>query len=208
MEMIDEQLHIEELLRRFMQGETTLDEEHELGDWLRTHEVDDTLLPYQQMFAAFDAGMPWVQPTPPRRRIAWWRWAAAATVATLLAIGLMLQHMRPTPAMPQPPVTAQAQPDTAVEKPAVKVENIAENRQVDMAVKAKPKAKVQTTKKTEPAKLTQQDSVEVTRTAGDLELAESEYLAEQLELERQLLELRRQRAAQQSGWHYTSLPCQ
>ena len=77
-----------------------------------------------------------------------------------------------------------------------------------MAVKAKPKAKVQTTKKTEPAKLTQQDSVEVTRTAGDLELAESEYLAEQLELERQLLELRRQRAAQQSGWHYTSLPCQ
>lgn len=191
-----------------MQGETTLDEEHELGDWLRTHEVDDTLRPYQQMFAAFDAGMPWVQPTPPRRRITWWRWAAAATVATLLAIGLMLQHMRPTPAMTQSPVTAQAQPDTAVEKTAVKVEILADNRQVNPAVKAKPKAKVQTTKKTEPAKLTQQDSVEVTRTAGDLELAESEYLAEQLELERQLLELRRQRAAQQSGWHYTSLPCQ
>ena len=191
-----------------MQGETTLDEERELGDWLRTHEVDDTLLPYQQMFAAFDAGMPWVQPTPPRRRITWWRWAAAATVATLLAIGLMLQHMRPTPVMTQSPVTAQAQPDTAVEKTAVKVEILADNRQVNPAVKAKPKAKVQTTKKTEPAKLTQQDSVEVTRTAGDLELAESEYLAEQLELERQLLELRRQRAAQQSGWHYTSLPCQ
>ena len=191
-----------------MQGETTLDEERELGDWLRTHEVDDTLLPYQQMFAAFDAGMPWGQPTPPRRRITWWRWAAAATVATLLAIGLTLQHPRPTPAMTQSPVTAQAQPDTAVEKPAVKVEILADNRQVNPAVKAKPKAKVQTTKKTEPAKLTQQDSVEVTRTAGDLELAESEYLAEQLELERQLLELRRQRAAQQSGWHYTSLPCE
>ena len=146
MEMIDERLHIEELLRRFMQGETTLDEERELGDWLRTHEVDDTLLPYQQMFAAFDAGMPWVQPTPPRRRIVWWHWAAAATVATLLAIGLMLQHMRPTPAMPQPPVTAQAQPDTAVEKTAVKVEILADNRQVNPAVKAKPKAKVQRTR--------------------------------------------------------------
>ncbi len=191
-----------------MQGETTLDEERELGDWLRTHEVDDTLLPYQQMFAAFDAGMPWVQPTPPRRRITWWRWATAATVATLLAIGLMLQHMRPTPAMTQSPVTAQAQPDTAVEKTAVKVEILADSRQVNPVAKSKPKSKAPTAKKPERAELTQQDSVEVTRTAGDLELAESEYLAEQLELERQLLELRRQRAAQQSGWHYTSLPCQ
>ncbi len=191
-----------------MEGETTLDEERELGDWLRTHEVDDTLRPYQQMFAAFDAGMPWVQPTPPRRRITWWRWAAAATVATLLAIGLMLQHMRPTPAMTQSPVTAQAQPDTAVEKTAVKVEILADSRQVNPVAKSKPKSKAPTAKKPERAELTQQDSVEVTRTAGDLELAESEYLAEQLELERQLMELRRQRAAQQSGWHYTSLPCQ
>ena len=191
-----------------MEGETTLDEERELGDWLRTHEVDDTLRPYQQMFAAFDAGMPWVQPTPPRRRITWWRWAAAATVATLLAIGLMLQHMRPTPAMTQSPVTAQAQPDTAVEKTAVKVEILADSRQVNPVAKSKPKSKAPTAKKPEHAELTQQDSVEVTRTAGDLELAESEYLAEQLELERQLMELRRQRAAQQSGWHYTSLPCQ
>ena len=206
--MIDERLHIEDLLKRFMQGETTLDEERELGDWLRTHEVDDTLRPYQQMFAAFDAGMPWVQPAPPRRRIVWWHWAAAAAVAALLAIGLMLQHPRPTPAEPQPPVTAQTQPDTAVEKAAVDVDRLADIRQAKPEAVAKPKAKVRTTKKPEPAKLTQQDSVEVTRTAGDLELAESEYMAEQLELEQELLKLRRQRIAQQSGWHYTSLPCQ
>ncbi|MBR1476278.1 MAG: hypothetical protein IJ724_10325 [Muribaculaceae bacterium] len=206
--MIDERLHIEDLLKRFMQGETTLDEERELGDWLRTHEVDDTLRPYQQMFAAFDAGMPWVQPTPPRRRIAWWHWAAAAAVAALLAIGLTLQHPRPTPTMPQPPVTAQAQPDTAVEKVADKAERLAEIRQANPTAIANPKARVRTTKNSKPAKLTQQDSVEVTRTAGDLELAESEYLAEQLELEQELHELRRQHIAQQSGWHYTSLPCQ
>lgn len=36
--MKDERKHIEELLRRFMEGETTLDEERLLGDWLRTHE--------------------------------------------------------------------------------------------------------------------------------------------------------------------------
>lgn len=191
-----------------MEGETTLDEERELGDWLRTHEVDDALLPYQQMFAAFDDGLPWVQPTPPRRRIAWWHWAAAAAVAILLTIGLARQHTRPTPAVPHPPVTAQAQPDTAATKPTVKVERLADSRQVKPAAIAKPKVKAPTTKKPEPAQLSKQDSVEVTRTAGDLELAESEYLAEQLELEQQLLELRRQRAARQSGWHYTSLPCE
>ena len=124
-----------------MQGETTLDEERELGDWLRTHEVDDALRPYQQMFAAFDAGMPWVQPAPTRRRIAWWRWAAAAAVAALLAIGLMLQHPRPTPTEPQPPVTAQTQPDTAVEKAAVDVERLADIRQAKPKAIAKPKAK-------------------------------------------------------------------
>ena len=192
-----------------MQGETTLDEERELGDWLRTHEVDDTLQPYQQMFAAFDAGMPWAQPAPPRRRLAWWHWAAAAAVVALLAWSVMRMSTGHTPAAPErPPVTAQTQPDTAVEKTADKVERLADIRQANPTAIAKPKARVQATKKPKPAKLTKQDSVEVTRTAGDLELAESEYMAEQLELEQELLELRRQRIAQQSGWHYTSLPCQ
>lgn len=195
-----------------MEGETTLDEERELGDWLRTHEVDDALLPYQQMFAAFDDGLPLEQlaerTAASHKRFAWWHWAAAAAVAILLTIGLARQHTRPTPAVPQPPVTAQAQPDTAATKPTVKVERLADSRQVKPPAIAKPKVKAPTTKKPEPAQLSKQDSVEVTRTAGDLELAESEYLAEQVELERQLLELRRQRVAQQSGWHYTSLPCE
>lgn len=191
-----------------MEGETTLDEERELGDWLRTHEVDDALRPYQQMFAAFDAGLPLNQPASPP--IVWWHWAAAAVILVLLAIGLtqMRTNTRPNPVVTQPSVTAQTLPDTAVEKATDKVEKLAEIRQAKPIAIAKPKAKAQTTKKTKPAKLTQQDSVEVTRTAGELELAESEYLAEQMELERQLLELRRQRIAQQSGWHYTSLPCQ
>ena len=76
-----------------MQGETTLDEERELGDWLRTHEVDDTLRPYQQMFAAFDAGMPWAQPAPPRRRLAWWHWAAAEPPAEALHDGKILGNL-------------------------------------------------------------------------------------------------------------------
>ena len=57
--MVDERLHIEELLKRFMEGESTLDEERELGVWFRSHEVDESLKPYQQMFAAFDAQYQW-----------------------------------------------------------------------------------------------------------------------------------------------------
>lgn len=196
-----------------MEGETTLDEERKLGDWLRTHEVDDALKPYQQMFAAFDEGLPLEQPHEPtvahHKRLVWWHWAAAVVIG-LLALGAVRMSMRPTPAVEQPPVTAQVAPDTTLTKSVANTERLAKVRQVaEKAVQpvkatAKPKAKVQPS----PTQVANEDSAEIVRTAGDLELAESEYLAEQVELERQLLELRRQRVAQQSGWHYTSLPCE
>lgn len=50
--------HINQLINRYMQGLTTLDEEQELAQWFRSHEVDDDWKPFQQMFAWFDAGMP------------------------------------------------------------------------------------------------------------------------------------------------------
>ena len=197
-----------------MEGETSLDEERWLGHWLRTHEVDDALRPYQQMFASFDEGLPLEQPheqTPAlHKRFAWWQWAAAVVVIGLLAMGAVRLVMHPTPAVEQHPVTAQVALDTTSIKPAVNTEQLAEVRQVaekqvqPVKATAKPKAKT----KQRPTQVANEDSAEIVRTAGDLELAESEYLAEQVELERQLLELRRQRAAQQSGWHYTSLPCE
>lgn len=50
--------HIKQLINRYMQGQTTLDEERELAQWFRSHNVDDDWKPYQQMFAWFDEGMP------------------------------------------------------------------------------------------------------------------------------------------------------
>lgn len=228
--MIDERLHIEELLRRFMEGETTLDEERLLGDWLRTHEVNDSLKPYQRMFAAFDEGLPLPadgaeQPTSTltsqksggdelkRQHLAWWHWAAAAVIAGLMATGGIWLAKQPAATPEQTPITAKGTPTPPAARTPENVDikpTVAENRQeVD-----KPAAPVVSANKTEVKTKPQamesakQDSIEVARTAGDLELAESEFQAERQELERQLQELRQQRLARQSGWHYTSLPCE
>ena len=203
-----------------MEGETSLDEERELGDWLRCHEVDDDLKPYQQMFAAFDEGLPYPSVAAPRRRVVWWHWAAAAVIAGLLVLGgvrLATTMSRP-PLAPQEggghDVTAKQElppegnlriTDEADVKPSVvKTEQVTETH----VAQAVPERKKVSKPKVRAQQTPRQDSIEVAHTEGELELAESEYLAEQQELERQLQQLRQQRVARQSGWHYTTLPCE
>lgn len=211
--MENERKHIAELLEHFMQGETTLDEERLLGDWLRSHEVDNALKPYQQMFAAFDDGLPaqQTQPTHRHSHFRWWHWAAAATIACLLAIGGTRLVMSPSHQSTQQPVVAKTtddnpkSADTAhISEQLVKTGQIKNTPTNTAKTATKPKPKSQR----QPSKPTPKDSAEIVHTAGDLELAESEYLAEQMELEQQLQQLRRQRTQQLSGWHYTTLPCQ
>ena len=49
---------IRTLIDRYMAGQTSLEEESRLANYLRTHDVGEDLLPYKQMFAWFDEGMP------------------------------------------------------------------------------------------------------------------------------------------------------
>lgn len=49
---------IERLLRRFMDGLTTVEEENRIAEYFRTHEVDAEWKAYKDMFAWFDDGMP------------------------------------------------------------------------------------------------------------------------------------------------------
>lgn len=49
---------IERLLRRFMDGLTTVEEESRIAEYFRTHEVDAEWKAYKDMFAWFDDGMP------------------------------------------------------------------------------------------------------------------------------------------------------
>lgn len=51
--------NIKQLIGRFMQGLTSIEEEEQISQWFAVHtDVSDDLKPYQQMFAYFDKGMP------------------------------------------------------------------------------------------------------------------------------------------------------
>lgn len=57
--MTNDEKHIRQLLTKFMDGTTTVDEERAIGRWLREHPtVPDDLAEYRTMFAWFDDGMP------------------------------------------------------------------------------------------------------------------------------------------------------
>lgn len=47
---------IRTLIKRFMDGQTSIEEEDRLAEYFSTHEVDEDLQPYKQMFAWFDEG--------------------------------------------------------------------------------------------------------------------------------------------------------
>lgn len=49
---------IKKLVERFMNGLTTIEEERQLAEYFRTHEVSDQWQEYKEMFAWFDKGMP------------------------------------------------------------------------------------------------------------------------------------------------------
>lgn len=88
--------HIEQLLSRFLDGISTLEEEAQLATYFRTQQVPDEWQVYQDMFALFDRGEVEVQregdkyeegrEKTPKRFI--WRWAAAAAAIILLALTL------------------------------------------------------------------------------------------------------------------------
>ncbi len=49
---------IQTLIKRFMAGQTSIEEEDLLAEYFRTHDVGEDLQPYKEMFAWFDQGMP------------------------------------------------------------------------------------------------------------------------------------------------------
>lgn len=91
--MTNEFEHIKQLTRRFMDGQTTVEEEARLASYYRTHDVPREWRVYKEMFAYFDAGMPLgqdkVAACPSRRaRRVWLAVAAAAAVAVLMVMVL------------------------------------------------------------------------------------------------------------------------
>ena len=79
--------HIEQLLTRFMEGTSTLEEEDLLARYFKEEKhLPEAWKPYREMFAMFDAERDKenVSSMPKRKRLLPWYWTVAATI-TLLA---------------------------------------------------------------------------------------------------------------------------
>ena len=98
---------IQQLLDRYLDGLTSLEEEDRLADYFRSHDVPEAWQAYKEMFAYFDAGMPTGESEekkrPQRHRtVALWTGLAVAAAAALT-----LFIVRPV-SSPQPPAVTPA----------------------------------------------------------------------------------------------------
>lgn len=148
-------MQIQQLIDKYMNGQTTVDEEQLIARYFRTAtDVPDSLKPYRDMFAYFDEGMPLgalpefdgpsgqadtrVAPdsnnvVAPRRRslrmAAWW----SGAVAVAAAVALLLIMHRPSASV-QPIASAVVVSDTCSTSTGVE----AEQNVVTDSVKLKP----------------------------------------------------------------------
>ena len=135
------QQQISDLLDKFMNGLTTLEEEAALGDYFRTHEVPEEWEDYRLMFGYFDRGMegelitPQAQEQPFMRLMGrrWWGIAAAAAIAALIVGATVFYH----PTSTTQPVVA----EVAQEEPQEKATPIGETQiasQLEVETSPKP----------------------------------------------------------------------
>lgn len=205
--------NISRMLERFMSGESTLDEERMLSRYFATHEVDESWKPYQQMFAYFDADMSTssgsIADTAPRhRRRQWLYWSvAAATVALMLTVGWRMLNAPQTPIVAQLDTTSMI---AVVTPPQPQAELSVPTEPTTTPVKAEStpitttKPRKSATKQHLATHQRRGDSLEVTHTQAELEVAEQEVIADRILLEQEL----RQKQPAASGWVTTSLNIQ
>lgn len=132
--MNKEKQQITELLERFFNGESTIEEEDLLGRYFATHEVADEWLPYKQMFAYFDAGMSNEKPVVKVRKLKrLWRYTAVAASIAVLVSGA-IYVMRPTQKGLAPHPVAQMTAETIATTSSDK-RNVAEMNTASIEIK-------------------------------------------------------------------------
>lgn len=123
------QQHIKALLDKFIDGQTSIEEEKVLADFFRTHDVPAEWEDYRVMFDFFDHGMEGDLTALPtaNKSIAsqmghrWWGIAAAAAITALIVGTVALHH--PSKQVPEqgPGTTAHAKNDTITPPSTVEV---------------------------------------------------------------------------------------
>ena len=100
---------IEALLDKFMDGQTTVEEEAQLADYFRSADVPAEWEDYRAMFDYFDRGMTPPVATPRPRHAWWWTAGAAAAIAALIVgVTVLNRPASTTTTAPEAPVIASA----------------------------------------------------------------------------------------------------
>ena len=145
---------VERLLQRFMDGTSTLEEEAQLAEFFRTHEVAGEWATYKDMFALFDEGK--VEVEEKQKSTAWWKYAGiAAAIALLLGLGFYFNSQNDE----KPHLIAQADTiKTAPQTETKKVEEqplkpVEQDESADTVTKVKEIQRITRPQKTYMAKL-------------------------------------------------------
>ena len=127
------EVDVERLLARFMAGETSREEEQQLGAFFRQPNVPEKWADYREMFAYFDAGMPQQSEAPvslaapkkPGRRTRFLSLGLSGAAAAVVGFAFLLSpssevDQRPMPATPiaaaRPAISAQVAPEVGPAK--------------------------------------------------------------------------------------------
>ena len=172
------QQQIEALLDKFMDGQTTVEEEAQLADYFRSSDVPAEWEDYRVMFDYFDSGMegglaPVEQPRPKLTRLMgrrWWGIAAAACITAAIVATVVLHSPTTTTVPETPPVatnettpigetqdfaslqTTESSPEASITRP-VETQNLASQK-----AKRKSAHKGQHRLQAENAKLAQENA--------------------------------------------------
>ena len=174
------QHQIEALLDKFMDGQTTVEEEAQLADYFRSHDVPAEWEDYRDMFGYFDRGMegdllPVQQPQASLTRLMgrrWWGIGAAAAITALIVGTAVLQR----------PATTNDTPSPAIVK----------SEKVDTPITVVPEVETQHLTVSSPPKAAVRSKVSSTASHSHRLQAENKRLAEENErLQRELADLKR-----------------
>ena len=148
---------VERLLQRFMDGTSTLEEEAQLAEFFRTHEVAGEWATYKDMFALFDEGK--VEVEEKQKSTAWWKYAGiAAAIILLLGLGFYFNSRNDE----KPHLIAQADTiKTAPQTETKKVEEqplkpVEQDESADTVTKVKEIQRITRPQKTYMAKITKE----------------------------------------------------
>ena len=179
--------HIESLLKQFMQGDTSLEQERELSEFFaNSSSIPEEWEAYREMFAYFNAGMPLTEEKP-KRKIARPLWTLVAVAATVAIAIMLAPHLHRAPINEKATIPHhitvknddKTTPDTIVTPE--------HSPKTPLLAKQEHKTTKEKVRITNHQALL--DSIEIEREKGEMEQAQQELMADKFIIEQERQEI-------------------